>query len=599
MPKHDRRARRRAAAPHARARPGDSAAGPSDNAAGPSDSVREPSDSLARPDVRDHQSLVNRILEIPHLAQVVPRLPPEMLHRVIQSCGLEDCGELIALATPDQLTRVFDLDLWRSDHPGIDERFDADRFGVWLEVLAESGPTVAAQKLAEMNVDLVIAALAQHAFVFDPAALLRAVDAEDVDTDRSLNGALRSEVGGYLLVARRADSWNAILAVLIALDKHHHDCFDRVMRGCRALSDSTPEIDGLDNLMSATEQVMFDVALDRERRRENQGFVTPAQARAFLQMSRQLPLGHRTPPHDNPVAGAYFRAIEWPAPPAADNESSGSPVESGAPSTSDSPDTVAVLVELLAQAGVVSQPPRALLDGPQGDAPRLSRIRAHMHLARERDAAAYSIRSQELAYLANAMVAGCSIQGRPFTLEEASEAAVAVCNLGLENWPLQWIPKPTRGSSSAAGPGAALPDDFLVGHDLVGVFQVGWTVLHENVCVHTAEQLITILKRLRFEDRDIRNGLTVLRIELAKHVRAGAPWRARDALDVIAILDMPAWAALLGLIDECPVMHAAIGACRRAGTLAVSATRFEFISDNSQIEDVRQFMQALPATLRC
>ena len=71
-----------------------------------------------------------------------------MLHRVIQRCGLEDCGELVALATPDQLAAVFDLDLWRAGRPGLDEQFDADRFGLWLEVLMESGASVAAQTLA-------------------------------------------------------------------------------------------------------------------------------------------------------------------------------------------------------------------------------------------------------------------------------------------------------------------------------------------------------------------------------------------------------------------------------------------------------------------
>ena len=95
---------------------------------------------------------------------MVPQLPPEVLHRVIQSCGLEDCGELVALATPDQLARVFDLDLWRAGQPGLDEQFDADRFGVWLEVLdGIRRRSVAAQTLAGMDVDLVIAALAQHA----------------------------------------------------------------------------------------------------------------------------------------------------------------------------------------------------------------------------------------------------------------------------------------------------------------------------------------------------------------------------------------------------------------------------------------------------
>jgi hypothetical protein len=62
-------------------------------------------------------------------------------------------------------------------------------------------------------------------------------------------------------------------------------------------------------------------------------------------------------------------------------------------------------------------------------------------------------------------------------------------------------------------------------------------------------------------------------------MRAGAPWRARDALDVILILDMPSWAALAGLIDEGPVIHAGIGASRGPGTRAVNASAFAFISD--------------------
>jgi len=85
---------------------------------------------------------------------------------------------------------------------------------------------------------------------------------------------------------------------------------------------------------------------------------------------------------------------------------------------------------------------------------------------------------------------------------------------------------------------------------------------------------------------------------MTKHWKAGAPWRARDARDVVATLDMPAWAALLGLIDECPVMHAAVAASRGSGTLAVSASAFEFISENSEIASVQKFMQLLPDTLR-
>jgi hypothetical protein len=152
--------------------------------------------------------------------------------------------------------------------------------------------------------------------------------------------------------------------------------------------------------------------------------------------------------------------------------------------------------------------------------------------------------------------------------------------------------------SSVVDAGTPLPDDFLVGHDLVSVFQVGWTVLHDDVCMYTAEQLIGVLTRLRYDDREIQAGLDALRIELARHWQVGAPWRARDSMDVMMILDMPAWATLLGLIDECPVIHAGIGASRGSPTRAVSASAFEFISENSQVASVREFMQSLPETMR-
>jgi hypothetical protein len=540
------------------------------------------------------------MLDTPHLARVVPQLHPQLLDRVIQSCGLEDCGELVALATPEQLARVFDLDLWRAAQPGKDEQFDAGRFGVWLEVLMESGATSAAQKLAGMDVDLAIAALSQHALVFDHAAVTpsASMDGEDLPAIRSVNDGLGCEVGGYLVVATRSDSWDAIVTLLGVLDAEHPDYFHRVMSGCRSLSNSTPEVDGLDNLLTDREQVMFDLSFERERRREKQGYVTPAQARAFLQMSRQLPLGHDTTPPGNPVARAYFRAIEWTPATDTNDGSNRLPAASGAPPVPDgSADAVTAVVNVLLETGILAQPPRALLGGPGGPAARLARIQAHMQFVCDTDLAAYSTRTEELAYLANTIVAGCSIQARPFTVQEASDAAAAVCNLGLENWPPRWLQAEAR-RGSAVHAATALPDDFLVGHDLVSVFQVGWTVLHDDVCMYTAERLIGVLTRLRCGDREIQTGLDALRREMTRHWRGGAPWLARDALDVIIILDMPAWATLLGLIDECPVIHAGMGVLQGSRTREISATAFEFISGNSQIASVHEFMRLLPETLR-
>src|SRR5687768_11119975 len=104
----------------------------------------------------DHSgAMLERLPPEPQLVRAVSQLHPEELHRLILDRGLEDSGDLITLATPVQIARVFDLDLWRPDRPGGDDRLDAGRFGVWLEVLLESG--TAAATLAGLDVSLVAA----------------------------------------------------------------------------------------------------------------------------------------------------------------------------------------------------------------------------------------------------------------------------------------------------------------------------------------------------------------------------------------------------------------------------------------------------------
>ena len=543
---------------------------------------------------------MERILDTPNLAHVVPQLQPGLLHQVIQTCGLEECGELVALASPAQLEGVFDLDLWRADGPGLDETFDADRFGVWLEVLVDVHAAVAARTLAGVDVGLVTTALAQYARVVHLATIPDAQSGDDDDETAEKFEAVGTptfthDIGGYRFSSTRTDSWDAIVAMLTALNGEHRDYFQRLLRGWIELSNEGYEIDGLDNLLSAKEQTVFDVAASRAGRRERQGYATPDQARAFLRMSRQLQRGPGTRPPVSTVTLAYFRAMEQDTAAEPDLETHPAAASSSAALTPTP--SLDAFVHMLADEGILPPVPRALLDRPQGQVSRLVHMQAHMQFVRDRDYVTYSMRSQELAYLVNTLVAGGSVQGRPFTLQEASDASVAICNLGLENWPPHWPSSHARSGRSSAGARTDLPDNFLVDHDLVIVFQVGWGVLYEQVCLDSAQKLVRVLKAIHCDDRETQRGLNALRIEMAKHWKAGAPWLARHALDVITLLDMPAWAALLGLIDECPVMHAALSASRGSGLKAVGASAFEFISQNSQIAAVHEFMESLPDTL--
>jgi hypothetical protein len=521
-----------------------------------------------------HTGPLARLLDTPHLARLVPQLPPETLHQLIRHGGLEACGELVASATPEQLTSVLDLDLWRHARPGRDDQFDADRFGEWIEVLVDNDETVAARIVAALEPHLVVAGLSRYIRVFDPGVFLPHETSDDEPGDGPIasSDGVECEVGGYLVRAIRADAWDAIVALLHALGTGHPHCFHEVMQGCRRLSNSAPEVDGLDNLLMEPEQWLHEVAADREQRRSQVGYSTAADARAFLAMARQ----RKRPERTNPIAAAYFRAADDVAAQSG-HETSHLPQPALGPASTDGsilPDLESISA-LLAEAGVVPERPRALLEGATSEPSRLTRIRPLMAHVRDTNEEAYFARTREMAFLVNTLMAGCSVQSRPFTPQEASDAAVAICNLGLEQF------------------GATLPDAFLVDHDLVTAFETGWAVLHEDVSLFVAERLIVTLTELRSADAEIQGGLHALRRELIAQRDAGTPWRARDALDALAILDMPAWASLLGLLDECPVLPAALTAILERHKGSISPTAFDFISTSGQLDQVRAFMGKL------
>jgi len=526
-----------------------------------------------------------RLMDTSFFARVVPHLAPETLHQLIQYRGLDACGELVTSATPAQLTSLLDLDLWRHAQPGRDEQFDVDRFGEWLEVLVDTGDSVAARTVAALDTHLVIAGLSRYLRLFDPGTFEphESSDDELVDRHERMNSetsadVLECEVGGYLVRARRTDAWDAIVTLLVTLETEHNPHFHAVMQGCRGLSNSRPEIDGLDHLLMAPEQHLHDVTIERERRRSQHGYATPADARAFLQMARQ-------PQHAiNPIATAYFRAAEEEAEGAPQHDAPVFAKASARQGDDDIPTSIDAVIELLAEAGVMPQRPRVLLAAADEDprATRLPLLKRLMAFVLHYDETAYLTRSRELAFLANTLLAGSSVQSRPFTPQEASDAAACISNLGLECWELDT---------------ATPPDAFLLDHDLVTAFEVGWSVLYQDVSLSVADELVSMLADLQGVAADTRPGLRALRRKLEEQREAGTPWLARDAADVLAMLDMTAWISVLGLLDECPILPAALTAVLERCTTPVSPTAFEFISTTAQIGDIRLFMRTLPGIL--
>jgi hypothetical protein len=365
--------------------------------------------------------LLARILETPDLAAAVQGLPAPALARLIDEVGLEDAGEIVAFASPAQLAEVFDADLWRSDQAGADERFDGGRFLVWLEVMLEAGDAFVAERLASLPEDLLALALHEHLLVLDVDDLLaemRGADEEEVKlVEKALSNCLSEEIDEYQLVARRHDGWDAVLAAVLALDRDHHALLARVLeRLCSMTAEHIDREGGLHSALTSEEMLEADVAADREDRRAEMGYVAPSDARAFLKLARQTVT--ELPREHDPVTRAYFRGLARNAQVAARPGATGEP---------------SALSRVLLEAGIASAVPGASprLGAGTGSHRELLIVRAMRELA-EIDAVAFDARSEEIAYLANVLVAGAAEDGRRYRPAEAVQKAVAVCSRGLE-----------------------------------------------------------------------------------------------------------------------------------------------------------------------
>ena len=518
-------------------------------------------------------ALLTRILEQPNLVAAVQALPAPALGKLINHVGLEDAGEIVALATTEQIRRIFDDDLWRSERPGQDEAFDAGRFGLWLEIMLEAGEAFAAQRLADLPEDLVTLALGRQVLVINIEELAVAMSNRQSDEDALLEKALESclgeEIGEYRIIARRHDGWDAIVGVLLALDRDHHDYLARVLdRCCYAAAECIEDNGGLYDVLTAAEMLEADAAAEREDRRAEEGFISPSSAASFLALARTTELAEiiRAKERD-PITQAYFRGLGPRARPVA------APASPGEEAADDPPAARAAtkLVELLRDAEVLPKAQtRALLAAPPsgkgGEAEEV--LTQAMRRLSARAAGDHARRMEELAFLANVLAAGCSLEERAFRPAEAARAAVAVCNLGLE-----YLVEHEAGTAEAALAGGA---DRL--------FRIGWRLLWQEAALPAVQRLATLLVQAGGKGGAPRAVLERAASALRSAVAAAKPWTARGKLGVVRELGEPG-PRLLALIDECP--HLGGNLVGRAGIQEGGASGdIAFISNGKQLRSV-------------
>lgn len=439
---------------------------------------------LARPSSISALQLLDRILGQSALTQALRELPGPALAKLVDHVGLEDSGELLALASTEQLQQVMDHDLWRAQQPGQDETFRADRVAIWLTLMVDAGDAFVAAKLAELPEEIVMLALHRSILVVDIDQLGLEMSGRQRDVDlleKALESCLYHEFEEYRVIARRDEGWDAVLSALLALDQHDHALLQRILsRCCHASMEVIEESGGLYEVLSSGEMLESDAAADRQDRRARKGYVSPADARAFLALAQQTPLSKIVAATTrDPITAAYFRELELPRRPAG-GASKASRRGKGASATSTAQaerGTVAQLVGLLKQAGLYEgQQSRALLPAGPGDgAPRgATLIQQALAQLAQRDIEAHGQRVEELTYLANVVVAGCGQQGKPFPLDGAVDATLAICTLGLE---LVLAQQP---SAKQAGPREDAAMRVLQREGADKLFRLGWHLMHRD-----------------------------------------------------------------------------------------------------------------------
>lgn len=506
---------------------------------------------------------LSRRREARDLALLVPSLPAEALQRVIDDRGLDASADLLAAATPSQIARVLDLDVWRAPQPGQDSRLDAARVFEWIETLADYDVTATARVVASSDPRVIAAALARVIRVFDPGVFQPTAQTDDEPSASSWDNMRgpSTSVGGYLVAFREAGDSDALVAVLVAMEEAHTEAFHALMQSCRALSNSTPEIEGDDDLPGAQDQAEYDLASERRSRQARAGYVPSDDARAFLAAVRRSSGTGATDEARHPVVADFLRSVD-------DALRTVGPLDTEVSLNEPSP---TIADDVLGLDPVDAGREQMLLPNAGDEAPdRYPLVSALLTRLYEADRRAYFEATHQLAFLANAIAAGCSLQSRAFTPREASEASVATCHLGLE----------CEGAS-----------------DLITAFERGWAILHAHVSVRTAERLQRAIETLRCRDAELLTGLHRVRLSVIRARAAGTPWTVRDQLDPLAILDMPSWTALLGLLSECPVIPAALTAIVGRQTTAIDPSAFAFIGTRTQLDDIARFLERLPTLL--
>lgn len=366
--------------------------------------------------------LLQTLQDNPALPALLRDLQPAALARLVDRIGLNDASELMALAPTHKLLQALDESLWKSPRPGVAEVFDVHELVDWLEAWNEIGDAFVAERLAAMSEDYRALCLSHLVSVrIHHTLAFLAIPDDEVDRERDTlqpSGSC-AFYGPYRVAPAMEDEWDVVRTSLDALWTERPEC----------LLHTLGMLDGAESMLAAQEarrRLQLDVARERERLRENIGYVTATGASAFLvfvattsieELAALSAYDEETRRH---LAAFGASQVEDTA----DEDATESPPDTATVEQMQQLRTALEREELLI-------PQSTLLLTDQQERKHRALTQALSELA-QTDQPAFERCARELAYLANVLKVGVGVKGAPMSDIDARDGAHAACDRGLE-----------------------------------------------------------------------------------------------------------------------------------------------------------------------
>lgn len=145
----------------------------------------------------------------------VGQLEPEILYLALKELGLEQGAALLALASPEQVRCLFDLDCWWKD------RFEPHRFELWLKTLfAEASDEKLRSIVRELDPELLCLFLKRHFHI-----RVKQPDSEDGSADSCGDAFIKETPDGWFeIVSSKKPPGDEALGLALRLVDLLYDC---------------------------------------------------------------------------------------------------------------------------------------------------------------------------------------------------------------------------------------------------------------------------------------------------------------------------------------------------------------------------------------